>query len=54
VGVGGEYDHYPIFLEVAKGRRKPACPFKFNLEWLKEESFIDMVKEQWEAATIQL
>jgi hypothetical protein len=47
VGAGGESDHYPILLEVAKGRRKPTSPFKFNPKWLKEESFIDLVKEQW-------
>jgi len=34
-------------LEVEKGRRKPNSPLKFNPEWLKEESFIDLVKEQW-------
>jgi hypothetical protein len=27
VGLGGEFDHYPIFLEVAGNTRKPTIPF---------------------------
>jgi hypothetical protein len=45
VGYGGEYYHSPIFLEIAIGIRKPAIPFKFNSKWLKEESFLSLVKE---------
>jgi len=41
--------------------RNLASPFKFNLEWLKEDSFIELVKWQWipidfdsgEAITVQ-
>jgi hypothetical protein len=47
VGSGGESDHYPIFLEVAGNTRKPTSPFKFNSAWLKEEEFINLVKEIW-------
>jgi hypothetical protein len=47
VGTGGESDHYPIFLEVAGNTRKPTSPFKFNSSWLKEEEFINLVKELW-------
>jgi hypothetical protein len=47
VGSGGESDHYPIFMEIAGATRKPASPFKFNSGWLKEESFIKLVKEVW-------
>jgi hypothetical protein len=47
VGSGGEFDHVPIFLEVEMGMKNPYSPFKFNLGWLKEKSFIDLVKEHW-------
>jgi hypothetical protein len=47
VGSGGESDHFPIFLELTKGMKNPASPFKFNVEWLKEESFTELVKEHW-------
>jgi hypothetical protein len=47
VGSGGHSDHYPILLELARGMRKPATPFKCNSKWFKEESFIEMVKELW-------
>jgi hypothetical protein len=44
---GGDSDHHPIFLELARGTRKPVNPFKFNSEWLKEEIFMALVKEHW-------
>jgi hypothetical protein len=47
VGSGGESDHHPIFLEVAGNTRKPTSPFKFYSSWLKEEEFINLVKELW-------
>jgi hypothetical protein len=46
-GIGGESDHHPIFLEVAGDSRKPSSPFKFNSAWLKEEEFLNLVKELW-------
>jgi hypothetical protein len=46
-GSGGESDHFPIFLEIAGASRKPTSPFKFNSAWLKEESFLKLVKEVW-------
>jgi hypothetical protein len=46
-GSGGESDHFPIFLELAGASRKPTSPFKFNSAWLKEESFLNLVKEVW-------
>jgi hypothetical protein len=30
IGEGGDSNHFPIFLEVAGGSKKPASPFKFN------------------------
>lgn len=30
-----------------KGRRKPFNHFKFNIEWIKDDIFIKMVKGQW-------
>jgi hypothetical protein len=47
VGSGGESDHDPIFMEVAVNTRKPTSPFKFNSAWMKEEEFINLVKETW-------
>jgi hypothetical protein len=45
VGLRGESNHHPIFLEVAGDSRKPASPFKFNSAWLKEEEFLNLLKE---------
>jgi hypothetical protein len=47
IGSGGESDHFPIFLEVRKGNLKPTSPFKFNNTWIKDESFINLVKDNW-------
>jgi len=40
-------DHSPIFMEIELGSQNPPNPFKFNLEWLKEKSFLSLVKEHW-------
>jgi len=45
VGLRGESNHHPIFLEVAGDSRKLASPFKFNSAWLKEEEFLNLLKE---------
>jgi hypothetical protein len=47
VGSRGESNHHPIFLEVVGGSRKSMSPFKFNSAWLKEEEFLNLVKELW-------
>ena len=47
VGYGGESDHHLIFLEVEGRSKKPTSPFKFISAWLKEEEFLDLVKEIW-------
>jgi hypothetical protein len=47
IGEGGGIRSFPIFLEVAGGSKKETSPFKFNLDWLKEESFLSLVKDTW-------
>jgi len=47
IGSGGQSDHFPIFLEMRKDPSKPASPLKFNKIWLKDESFIKLIKENW-------
>jgi hypothetical protein len=44
VGNGGESNHSPILLEAVGEKKKPGNPFKFNSSWLKEDSFMDLVK----------
>lgn len=49
MGTGGVLDHLPIYFDI-KGRiEKPKGPFKFNLSWLKEASYLQMVKSFWQA-----
>ena len=44
VGEGGDFDHLPILLKI-KGRfEKLGAPFKFNPEWLKEDSYKTLFK----------
>jgi hypothetical protein len=45
VGNGGESNRSPIFLELVGGVSKPTNPFKFNYVWLKDEGFINLVKD---------
>jgi hypothetical protein len=45
---GGISDHYPIFLELRTGLDKPPSPFKFNRTWLKHETFLKLLKENWQ------
>jgi len=47
IGSGGHSDHFPIFLELRKGPPTPASPLKFNKTWLKDESFIKLIKDNW-------
>jgi hypothetical protein len=47
IGIGGELNHFPIFLEIAGAYRKLTIPFKFNYDCLKEERFQKLVKEAW-------
>ena len=40
VGLGGNSDHHPVFLQINNGEVKPHSPFKFNAHWLKDEEFV--------------
>lgn len=40
-------DHTPICLQIGEGRDAKGYPFKFNSHWLKEPSFISLVKSVW-------
>jgi hypothetical protein len=37
-----------MLLEVAPAQEKPTSPFKLNPNWLKEEKFVNKIKEVWE------
>jgi len=47
VGSGGISDHFPIFFEIQKGPSNPPSPLKFNKGWLQDESFKDLLIENW-------
>ena len=47
VGQGGESNYYLVMLLVKKGEKIPHCPFKFNAKWLKDESFVSLLKDTW-------
>jgi hypothetical protein len=47
IGSGGDSDHYPIWLELNSGPKKPASPFKFNANWIEDEDFQSLVKINW-------
>jgi hypothetical protein len=47
IGSGGESDHSPVWFEMEGGPQNPATPFKFNSSWLKDESFQQLVKSNW-------
>jgi hypothetical protein len=47
VGTIGGLDHNTIFLELTKVEDKPPSPFKFNLVWLEDATFVNLVKREW-------
>ena len=47
IGFGGISDHVPIFLELRQGSSKPASLFKFNRTCLTNDSFTNLVRENW-------
>jgi hypothetical protein len=47
IGFGGLLDHHPIFLEFRQGFEKPTNPFKFNKNWLEDDSFLELIKDHW-------
>jgi hypothetical protein len=46
IGTGSVYDCVPIFIQFEKDDLKPPAPFKFNSNWLGDEDFIKIVKEE--------
>ena len=44
---GDDSDHFPIILYFLGDGRKPPNPFKFNLRWLDDKSFGELVKAEW-------
>jgi hypothetical protein len=47
IGGGGDSNHLLVFLEIKKGGKNPLGPFKFNLNLLGDEDYIDLVKVVW-------
>jgi len=47
VGSGGASDHFPIFFELRTGPQNPLSYLKFNKSWLQDDTFMDLVKENW-------
>lgn len=45
VGMGGYSDHSPIFLDLDDEAKKSGSPFKFNVVWIGEASFQDLVNK---------
>ena len=43
MGVETILEHQPMWLQVEKKYRCKLIPFKFNLDWLKEQDFRDLV-----------
>ena len=47
VGHGRYSDHYLVMLLIKNGEWKPHCLFKFNANWLNDESFVPLLKDSW-------
>ena len=47
VDSGGELNHNPIMLEMRGRGRNPPSLFKFNVEWLKDQAYVDLVHGLW-------
>jgi hypothetical protein len=47
VSIGGNYDHNPMRLELASAQGNPPKPIKLKLGWMKEEDFVNKIKETW-------
>ena len=44
---GGESDHNPILLEIKGGSHRPPSPFKFNVAWVADPGYIELMKSLW-------
>eukprot|EP00253_Pinus_taeda_P011273 PITA_11273 len=53
VGSGGIFDHRPIFLEAEDTSHKVKSPFKFNVSWLLDPSYIQLVHNYWRTNPIR-
>jgi hypothetical protein len=42
-------DHAPVLLQLGMGFPIVAYPFKFNLDWLRDDRLISLVKEVWDS-----
>ena len=40
-------DHRPIKLELVAHSNQGPIPFKFNSHWVKEQTFLPLIKESW-------
>jgi len=47
IDFGGMSDHYPTILEYKHRSKKPTNPFKFKKNWLEDDSFLVLLKENW-------
>jgi len=45
--IEGEFDHFPIVLEMEIVGKRLGNLFKFNIGWLEEANFVKMVKYLW-------
>ena len=53
VEIGGLSDHRPITLSITIPEEKPPTHFKFNLVWLENEDYREMVKKNWKLLEVQ-
>lgn len=44
---GVDLDHCPIVLELRGGGKKLPKPFKFNVDWLKDQAYLELVMGLW-------
>lgn len=44
---GGESNHSPIVLDIGGGVQRPPSPFKFNVAWVADLGYIELMKDIW-------
>ena len=44
MGCEGDSDHRPVFLQLLSSNPKPRSLFKFNIHWLSNGDFVDLLK----------
>jgi hypothetical protein len=45
-------DHWPITLEIDVRAKRPNRPFRFELFWLRDPTFLEKVKNWWHSITV--